>query len=475
MSGRGIWPGRWPLGLQLALGFALLVSLALGGGGALLLRQAEQQQIAERTAGLIIQANAAANLVAELQARGDQAELQLALYRFLQQTGVRPVVTDLDATVVADSWTDSDLLGRRLTQPELVRALAGGQEFGQRWLGGENRVMYVAVPVYRDRLITGAVMLSADLNFIDRGLAELRQQLLLVSVAAGLVAILLGAGLARYLALPLERLGRAAGELARGRLETRVEPAGSREVTHLGQSFNRMAQELGRLDRQRRAFVADASHELRTPVASVRALAEALHADRTGNVERYKEYLGDIIHECDRAARLTDRLLELARLDLRQEARRTGRTADLQETAAEVVHALRPLAQERGVGLTLQPAGALLLPLDPRLVETVLGNLVENALKYTPPGGEVQVELTAVGTEVRLAVRDNGPGIAAEHLPHIFARFYRVDRARSRATGGAGLGLAIAAEAAAHLGGRIEVDSRPGAGSCFTLVLKRPG
>lgn len=468
--------GRWPLGVQLALAFALVTALALGGGGALLLGQIQARQLSDRARSLLAQANAAANLVAEIRAGGTERDLALALFRFHQQTGVRLVVAGRDGTVAADSVTPSPLAQQRLTHPELVAALAGGEATGTRWIEPGGWVMYGAVPVYRERAVTGAVLLSADINAVAAARQDLGRRLWQVAAAAGALAVLLGVGLARYLARPLERLAGAAGELARGRLETRVQPGGSREVAHLGGTFNAMAEELGRLDRQRRAFVADASHELRTPVAAIRALADSLLTDTTGDVRLYKEYLGDIARECERAGRLVERLLELARLDLRQESRGRDRApqpepVDLSALAGGVVHALQPLARERGVALELTAPAALFIQADPHLVETALGNLVENALKYTPAGGQARVEVAAGPGAVRVAVSDTGPGIPADHLPHIFERFYRVDRARSRATGGAGLGLSIAAQAAALLGGRIDVESEPGRGSRFTLVI----
>lgn len=476
MNARALWPGRWPLAAQLAVGFALVTALSLGGGGLLLLNQVEERQMAERSATLLARANAAANLVAEVRQDVGRGDLPLLLYRFQQQTGVRPVVTDRDGVVVADAWGGSSpLIGQRLIHPEVQVALAGREEAGTRLLADGTWVLYGAVPVWQQRNVTGAVLVAADLSPLAEDMGEMRRQLALVAVAAGALAVALGAGLAGYLTRPLVRLDRAAHSLAGGRLETRVVPGGSQEVAALGRRFNAMAAELGRLDEQRRAFVANASHELRTPVASIRALAEGVLGAMAGaNAAPYREYLEDIVQECDRAGRLIERLLELARLDMRRGARTAARqeeAVDMGEVVADLVHALQPLAAERGVRLILAHTDTVKLRVDPHLVETVVGNLAENALKYTPPGGEARVTVARQDGELRIAIADTGPGIAPEHLPRIFERFYRVDKARSRATGGAGLGLSIAAEAAELLGGRIEVESRPGEGSRFTLIL----
>lgn len=468
--------GRWPLALQLSLGFALAVALALVGGGFLLLGQMQERQVAERSASVLARANAAANLVAEAMQQPDEGDLFLLLYRFQQQTGIRPVVTDREGVVQADAWGESSpLIGQQLTHPELQAALTGLEKAGTRYLPEGGWVLYGAVPIWRYGKVQGAVLVAADLNPLAESLADLRRQLLVVAVVSEALAVALGAGLAGYLTRPLVRLEQAAEQLAGGRMETRVVPGGSQEVVALGRRFNAMAAELGRLDEQRRRFVANASHELRTPVASIRALAEGvLGAMEGGEGARYREYMVDIVQECDRAGRLIEELLELARLDMRREARAEARQAgpvDLRELLTGLVHDLQPLAAERGVSLTLECPPGLTLRVDPHLLERVVGNLAENALKYTPAGGAAWVTASREEGEVHIAVADTGPGIAPEHLPRIFERFYRVDKARSRATGGAGLGLSIADEAARLMGGRIAVESQPGAGSRFTLVL----
>lgn len=471
-------PSHWPLALQLAVAFAVVTALALGGSGVLLLGQSTARMLEERAATLLAWGQAAAGLAAEnLPAETPAGALTLALYRFHQQSGIRPVVVDRGGQVVADISDQSPLLGTKLTHPEVASALGGQPQTGTRRLAGGEWVMYGGVPVVRGGEQVGAVLVSADMAAVREAQRALLRQLLLVAGVMEVLAVLLGVLLARQLSRPLVRLRAAVLRLAGGRLDTRVEPAGSRELLDLGEGFNRMSAELGRLDQQRRAFVADASHELRTPVASIRALADALLTDRRGDIAVYKEHLADIVQECDRAGRLVSRLLELARLDMRSDARgqaapaATAEPLDLRQVAEEVVHALEPLSAERGVHLELAPGGPVIARADPHLVETVLGNLVENGLKYTPRGGMVRVEVSAAAGAASLTVTDTGIGIAEADQALIFERFYRVDKARARATGGAGLGLAIAAEAAALLGGRISVTSEVGKGSQFRLTL----
>jgi two-component system, OmpR family, sensor kinase len=463
---------RPPLGLQLTLGFALVAVLALGGGGLLLARAVVSNQVAARSSRGLEQARLVASLATEHRFAQAPQDLPLALFSFHQQSGARPVIVGSDGTVVADSWIPSPLLGQPLAQPEVRQALTGAEATGHGSVAGEGWLLYAAVPIHRAGRLDGAVLLSVDMNDLGANLQQMRSQLLWTLALAGLVAVGAGMALARYLAAPLERLTHATTAMGGGDLATQVAVGGSREVSELGDRFNAMAAQLRRLDEQRRHFVAAASHELRTPVAAIRALADALLSDTSGNIALYKEYLHDVVRESDRARQLMNRLLELARLEARAPGAETEvQEIDLREVCLDVVESLEPLATERQVALAVTAGEPAPVRTDPWLVQTVLTNLAQNALKYTPAGGQVAISIVPGDGAVRLPVADTGPGIPAEHIPHLFDRFYRVEKSRSRGTGGVGLGLAIAAEAARVLQGRIEVESEAGKGSCFTLVI----
>lgn len=468
MSSKG--PKSWPLGVQLALGFSLITVLTLGVVGTILVNQITQRQLAERTAKVMAQARVAADLASEMRFQQNPAGLPLALSDFHLQTGVRAIVVGDDGLVVADSGIPSPLEKQTLTHPEVLQALQGQEAHDYRRVGAEEWTLYAAVPMPADQRVGRAVLVSADLTELELGLRKIRHQLKWGLTAGGAAAVLAGFLMAQYLARPLARLDATAAALAQGNLDARVQPDGGREIRDLGQRFNQMADELARVDAQRRDFVAAASHEMRTPVATIRVLAEALLSDRSGDLALYKEYLTDMVAEADRARDVMERLLELARLEGQSNLRPAG-PVDLPAVCADVVDSLLPVAEKRGVTVTLQ---AEVVPTwimgEPMLVETVVTNLVENGLKYTPAGGRVDVKVLA--DPVRVEVCDTGLGIAPEHLPHLFERFYRVDPSRARPTGGVGLGLAIAAQAARLLNGRLEVESAPGRGSCFSLILK---
>ena len=220
-----------------------------------------------------------------------------------------------------------------------------------------------------------------------------------------------------------------------------------------------------------RAFIGDASHELRTPLSVVRANAELLKRHLSEPVSANREAVDDIISESDRLGRLVGQMLILAQADAGQ-ARLSLSEVALDELADEVARSMRLLAEERGISLETDLDGPVRLRGDGDRLRELMVVLTHNAIKYTDSGGRVRLEVRKPsGGKVTVRVSDTGPGIPAEALPHIFDRFYRVDKARSREAGGAGLGLAIARWIAEAHGGTIRAESVPGVGSAFTVQL----
>lgn len=223
---------------------------------------------------------------------------------------------------------------------------------------------------------------------------------------------------------------------------------------------------------RQREFSADAAHELRTPLTVLHAATDVLHQHRNEPLSNNAQLFEDIQHEIVRMERLTADLLTLARSDLGELELAVGEV-DLEALAGTVVRQVTPLAQERGIALGLEPARAVVsVEADPNRLQQVLLILLDNALKYTPAGGQVRVHVARHGNEATLTVSDSGEGISAEHLSRLFDRFYRVDAARSRAQGGAGLGLAIARSLVSAHGGQLSLSSQPGAGT--TALVRLP-
>ncbi len=221
---------------------------------------------------------------------------------------------------------------------------------------------------------------------------------------------------------------------------------------------------------QQRMFVADASHELRTPLTLIRANAELAQMDPSAKIEAVMPELHGILDEVDRTDRLVDDLLMLARADAgRLELLREPQ--DLARVVGGAVESMQPLAATRNVRLAFTAAGTCVALADGERIKQVVRILVDNALKHTPDGGTVDVDIGCAGTEATVTVRDTGSGISAEDLPRVFDRFYRVDKARSRSMGGTGLGLSIAKALVEAHGGRISIISREGEGTVASFVI----
>jgi signal transduction histidine kinase len=229
---------------------------------------------------------------------------------------------------------------------------------------------------------------------------------------------------------------------------------------------------IGRLERsfaEIRRFTADASHELRTPLTAIRTETEVALSKPMDSVE-CQQLLGSVLEECERLTRLTDQLLTLSREDAGS-GKPLREVVDLAAVVQGAVETMRPLAEAKSLQLSVQCRADLYVRGDEGRLRQVFYNVLDNAIKYTPEGGTAEVTLDQSEGVAKVIIRDTGIGIPAEHLPHVFERFYRVDKARSRAEGGTGLGLSIAQSIAAAHGGRIELASTPGRGTTCTVSL----
>lgn len=282
-----------------------------------------------------------------------------------------------------------------------------------------------------------------------------------------LVAALVTAVAGRRLVRPIVALTGAAQRMATGDRAARVPVSGNDEVARLGHAFNAMASSIERNERQRRVMVSDVAHELRTPLSNIRGYLEA---SEDGVVALDRALVGSLLEETALLERLVSDLQELALADAGM-LRLHPEERDLAELAQQTVAAHRTQADAAGVRLGLSSDGPAIAVVDPARIRQALGNLVANAIKFSGPGGQVSVSVRAQAAGVELTVADNGPGIAAEHLPHLFDRFYRADPSRSRSTGGSGLGLAITRHLVEAHDGWVGVTSTPGRGSVFTIRI----
>ncbi len=302
-------------------------------------------------------------------------------------------------------------------------------------------------------------------------LEAINSSLWLTGGLAALVAVALGLLFARQISSPVRTLTAAARRLGAGDLDQRVPVRGRRdELGELAEAFNSMAESVGRQEMLRRQMAADIAHELRTPLAVIQANLEAM---LDGIRPLSAEEVADVHQETQLLSRLVTDLRDLSLAETGQLLLRKELT-DLTTLVRTSVARFSSWAEDKSVRLDVEAAADLpRAEVDPDRVAQVLGNLLDNALRYTPPGGEVVVRLQpgAQRDKVRVTVSDTGSGIPEEHLPNIFERFYRADRARTRTDGGSGIGLAVVRQLVEAHGGRVWVESQPGKGATFSFVL----
>ncbi len=457
---------RW----RLVATYLVVVLPALAFLGVHLARDSEARYLAQVETGLLAQARLIAVHVGPAVAAGDAARAR-AEFAGTHYPG-RPavVIVHRSGAVLVDDAPDPRLrLARPVRREGLALALDGQETAGVARVDGMF-VVYGAVPIRAPAGIVGAVHVALPLVELAAQLRHIRAFIAWTVLGTLLWAVIVSLLLAQRLAGPIQEMRAATARLAAGDLSVRVPVHTADELGDLARALNYMAAELQRLDGLRRDFVADASHELRTPVANLAVAVEALRAVVTPATGSEETLLRAIEREVDRLRTLVDHLLDLSAIE-------AGGVhlhlvpVDLARVVRDVVASFQPRAAERRITLHQRlPAGDVTARTDPERLTQILGNLLDNALKFTPAGGQVTVGLTAHRGLATLVVEDTGPGIPPEDLPHIFDRFYKADRARSRQPG-AGLGLAIAQRLTAALGGRLEAANRPEGGARFVLTL----
>ncbi|MBN9522533.1 heavy metal sensor histidine kinase [bacterium] len=445
---------RWRLTLWNALGVAVVLT-GFAGLVYLLAARAVYHQ-ADRTA------DAGFRLVRTDPRIATDTDRRAAYWvrEFDEHMGVLAAVYRPDGSPIA---SHPGVTSREAVAPRAEGRRAEADPDGYRWWvsaetvrAGDREVRVVLFVPLRDQETDLAVLTRAVLLAIPVGLVA----------SAGLAYVLARAALA-----PVDAFRRAADRITADRLHERLPaPNPEDELGKLAATVNAM---IGRLERsfaEVKRFTADASHELRTPLTALRTEAEvALGGSPTA--DEFRSLVESTLEECGRMTRLTDQLLALAREDAGV-APPEPEPVDIGQLVSGVADTLRPLAEVKGVTFAAeaQAAGIVVHGNAVRLRQVTV-NLIDNAIKYTPAGGSVRVVVGRSGDRAHLTIADTGIGIPPEHLPRVFERFYRVDKARSREMGGTGLGLSIARSIVAAHGGSIDLTSRAGAGTTAAVTL----
>ena len=384
----------------------------------------------------------------------------------VEETGLsRILVTDGAGLVLYDTRETGGAVGQYVLYTEIVQALLGNDAFSCTYEGGAFRSRASSPVLYQNQII-GAVY-AYEYDTEQAALLEgLQENLLRLSAVVGVVALVLSGIISRALTKKLGQLLTAIRQVREGAYSHRTEIRGGDEIAQLGEEFNSLTDRLQVTENARRRFVSDASHELKTPLAAIRLLTDSILQTENIDRETTREFVADIGSEAERLTRITEDLLRLTRLD--SDLLDAPETVEVTPVLEQVMRMMSLVAQEKGVDLTYEAAEGCAVRSTRDELYQVIYNLTDNALKYSA-GAAVQVSLRKCGGQVVLTVADRGPGIPEEDLPRIFERFYRVDKARSRAAGGTGLGLSIVSDTVRRQGGTVEAANRPGGGAVFTV------
>lgn len=331
--------------------------------------------------------------------------------------------------------------------------------------------MAVATPAGR-KCIAQA---SYKLDQVNESLTTIRGICAVVLVVVLIVAILVGRFLARRSLRPVQSITATAERIGVRGLGERIPLAGTNdEIDRLATTLNKMLERIERFVRQMQQFTADASHELRTPLAALRGSAEVALSQKR-STDELRQTLEEGISQYERLQRVAEDLLLLTRLDAGEVVMRREAVV-LCDSVADVVDLYAPLAEEKGLSLGIESCDKAVVQGDDGRLRQVVGNLLDNSIKYTPPSGRISVSVAKAHGNARIQVKDSGIGIAANELSNVFNRFYRVDSSRSAVTApGTGLGLSICQSIVEAHGGSITIESTPMKGTCVTVLLPADG
>jgi signal transduction histidine kinase len=377
----------------------------------------------------------------------------------------RLIVTDQAGKAIYDSLTMNSTVGKYVLLPEIVQALRVNDVFRWEYSNGTMK-SFVATPILNYGTLSGCVyMMEYD---ISQGVLmySLLRNILTITLVLEIVVIIFSALFAIAFSKRMRRILASMRIIREGDYSHKVKMGGSDELTVLGDEFNDLTDRLMDSENKRRQFVSDASHELKTPLASIKLLSDSI-LQNDMDIPTIKEFVGDIGDEADRLNRMTQKMLDLTRGEDDQNDIRE--IIYMAPTVERVVRMLSTQAENSGIQIELDLTNDAPILIREDDLYRITFNLVENGIKYNRSNGTLTISLSRNEEFGILTVADTGTGIPEDSLPHIFERFYRVDKARSRASGGSGLGLSIVRNMVLRNQGQIHVESTFGLGATFTV------
>lgn len=358
-------------------------------------------------------------------------------------------------------------------QPEEFKEVLKGKVITKRGTTGsqfDTATLTVALPMFINEQIEGVILMNTPIYGISTSLKQVYRLFFIGALISLLMAFILSVHVSMMATKPLRKMNQAALEMARGKLDTQVDVVRKDEMGQLARNLNYMASELSKMEQMRKEFVANVSHELRSPITSIRGFIQAM-MDGTIPQEGQGKYLQIVFDETNRLNRLINELLDLARIEAGN-FDFEPQQFDLNAVIRRVGDRFYPLTNPRNVTMQVPEEQPLLTYADRDRVEQIIVNLVDNAVRFTPEGGQISLITELSNEKVTVRIRDTGVGMPEDELPYIWQRFHKVDKARTRTKkGGTGLGLAIVKHLIDAFGETITVTSKEGEGTEFSFTL----
>lgn len=377
----------------------------------------------------------------------------------------RVLIMNADYRIIKDTYGISE--GKYMISEDVVKSFS--KESISRY-DGENRYIEVTTPIVFNESVLGVMLTSVSAEEIHETIQILRRRALLIIIIAVILIVAHAFLAARGLAKPFVGISNAISDYHEGYDHPEIFVNDYYETERITNAFNEMLGRMRVLDDSRQAFVSNVSHELKTPITSVKVLADSLLTQEDVPAEVYRDFMEDIVHEIDRENDIINDLLALVRMD-KKGATLNPEECDIEELVVSIIRRLKPLADMNGIELLFQSIRSVTAEVDKTKLSLAITNLIENAIKYNVENGKVEVTLDAEPMMFSLTVADTGVGIPEEDIDNIFERFYRVDKSHSKEIEGNGLGLSITRNAILMHKGAIKVESVVGEGSIFTVKI----
>ncbi len=457
---------RW----KLVLTYFIIIVLTLGLISVYVTNSMQQYILNQKKISTLSQANVIAGYISQYQDLSEE-NINYLLERQQLSSDCRVFMLDLEACVTYDS-NNSIRKGKYMPTGPILGALEGNNNVEEIEDADGELIIAAAVPTIKDKKITGVIYYQTSAaevtNFKNQIFVTMMMLAVLVSILIGVVSFVMSGIITEPIRNLTEKLSKAAEEED----DYILEKSTGGEVGKLIDSFNKMNQHIRLQEEKRQEFVSNASHELKTPLSSIKLISDSLLNTPDAPREMVDEFLTDMNVQVDRLTRIVDKLLTLTRMDSASSVSRMEfAVADVTELCSNIVKALRPLAEQKNIELEFNPELTVYSTIERDRMWEAIYNILDNSIKYTREDGKVTMNITKDENNIIIEITDTGIGIAPDELYKVFDRFYRVDKARARETGGTGLGLSIALTAVELHGGNIQVESEEGVGSTFRIII----